>query len=225
MTGTRIKSLLAATSILAILAGCGDARLGQSWTQEAGSFLDEGQFGNPTMNNTEIHSGERSFITAMENRFANEVADTVNFAFNSAVLDADAQATLRQQAGWIRQFPEVRFRVYGHTDLVGSNAYNKRLGMRRARAVVNYLVSHGVNRARLEAVVSEGETQPVIVTEGRERRNRRTVTEVFGLTDGHPMVLNGKYAQALYREYVESATERNISSTLGPDIINTSETF
>ncbi len=225
MKTQHIKTLLAATSILAILAGCGDARLGQVWTSEAGSFLDEGQFGNPTMNNTELHSGERTFLAAMENRFANEVTDTVNFAFNTAILDATAQATLRVQANWIRQFPEVRFRVYGHTDLVGSNAYNKRLGMRRARAVVNYLVSHGVDRARLEAVVSEGETQPLIVTEGRERANRRTVTEVFGLVADHPMVMNGKYAQAVYREYVESATERATVSVRGPEIINSSETF
>ena len=50
-----------------------------------------------------------------------EVNSTVNFAFNSTVLDADARATL-MTAGhdWIRQFPEVRFKVYGHTDLVGS---------------------------------------------------------------------------------------------------------
>ncbi|MCI2397964.1 OmpA family protein [Aliiroseovarius subalbicans] len=221
-----MKRLLAATSILALLAGCGDSRLLSSWTQEAGEFLDEGQFGNPTMNNTEIHSGDRTFLTAMENRFASEVTDTVNFEFNSARLGAEAQAVLRTQATWIRQFPEVRFRVYGHTDLVGSNAYNKRLGMRRARAVVNYLVSHGADRHRLEAVVSEGETQPLVVTEGRERRNRRTVTEVFGLASDNPMVLNGKYGQALFREYVESSTESRAEvSGKGPEIINTTETW
>ena len=211
-----LKTLLAATSVMAILAGCGDAGLGNSWTREAGAFLDEGGFGDVTLNNTAIQSGDRSFLIAMGERFARETRDTVNFAFNSAVLDGEAQAILRQQANWIRQFPEVRFRVYGHTDLVGSNGYNKRLGMRRARAVVNYLVSHGVERNRLEAVVSEGETQPLILTETRERRNRRTVTEVFGLARNNTMVLNGKYAQAVFREYVESATEEPRRSVTGP---------
>ena len=81
---------------------------------------------------------------------------TINFAFNSATLDAEARAVLRQQAAFIRHFPEVALLVYGHTDLVGSRAYNHRLGLRRARAAVDYLVSLGVERSRLEALVSLG---------------------------------------------------------------------
>jgi peptidoglycan-associated lipoprotein len=124
-------------------------------------------------------------------------------------LDEEARAALRQQAGWINQFPEVHFKVYGHTDLVGSTAYNRRLGLARAEAAVLYLVSQGVNRSRLEAVVSFGETQPLVVTEGQERRNRRTVTEVAGFIQNHPTVLNGKYAEIIFREYITSATPTN----------------
>ena len=98
----------------------------------------------------------------------------------------------------------MTFRVYGHTDAVGSNAYNKSLGMRRARAVVAYLTTQGIGRDRLQAVVSHGETQPLIVTEGRERRNRRTVTEVSGFVGRHPTVLDGKFAEITYRDYVAS---------------------
>lgn len=225
MANTPIKALLIATSVVTLLSACGDAKILNSWTQEAGAFLDEGYFGEATLNNTGLQSGDRSFLIAMGERFARETQDTVNFEFDSAVLDGEAQAVLRQQAKWIRQFPEVRFRVYGHTDLVGTNAYNRSLGMRRARAVVNFLVSNGVDRRRLEAVVSQGETQPLIMTENRERRNRRTVTEVFALNGNSSAVLNGKYAQAVYREYVESATEAGRSSIKGPEIINTTETF
>ncbi|MGB0914141.1 MAG: OmpA family protein, partial [Phaeobacter italicus] len=53
-----------------------------------------------------------------------------------------------------------------------------------------------------------GETQPLIPTSDRERRNRRTVTEVSGFLKRHPTVLDGKYAQIIYREYVESAVPR-----------------
>ena len=60
---------------------------------------------------------------------------------------------LRQQADWIRQFPEVRFKVYGHTDAVGTADYNYGLGQRRANAVVRYLTSQGISRDRLEAAV------------------------------------------------------------------------
>ncbi len=111
-----------------------------------------------------------------------------------------------EKADWIRQFPEIQFSVFGHTDAVGSDAYNKALGKRRANAAVNYLASQGVSRSRLKALVSFGETRPAVDTDARERRNRRTVTEVSGVVDSHPMVLNGKYAQVIWREYVRSAT-------------------
>lgn len=184
------------------LAGCDPTDL----TRPAGSSLDEGGFGNPTMNNLMIQTGQKSAITDLSGRFAREVTSTITFGFDSARLDDQARATLRQQAAWIRQFPEVRFRVYGHTDLVGSDAYNKRLGLRRARAAVNYLVSQGISRSRLEAVASFGETQPLVFTQDRERRNRRTVTDVSGFVEAHPGILNGKYAAIVVREYVESAT-------------------
>ncbi len=195
---TYLKTLTIIAS-MAVLTNC---------SQEAGSFIDEGGFGSPTMNNMLIQTGQKSYAVDLSNRFASEVPSTVNFAFNSAQLDESARASLRKQAHWIRQFPEVRFRVYGHTDLVGGNAFNKRLGLRRARAVVNYLTSQGISRERLEAMTSFGETRPVVVTVHQERRNRRTVTEVSGFVQDHPMVLSGKYAQIIFRDYVQSAVER-----------------
>lgn len=194
-------------SAAAALSGCssGDP-IYSSFGNEAGSLLDTGTFGNATMNNTQIMSGEKQYAYDLSSRFANEVLTTVNFAFNSAQLDAGARDTLREQAAWIRQFPEVRFRVYGHADAVGSSGYNKSLGLQRAHAVVNFLASQGISKSRLEAVASFGEEQPLIVTEGRERRNRRTVTEVSGFVSSHPNVMDGKYAMVVYREYVASAT-------------------
>tara|TARA_R110000868_G_scaffold177424_4_gene415925 strand:+ start:9011 stop:9691 length:681 start_codon:yes stop_codon:yes gene_type:complete len=173
--------------------------------REAGSTIDNGSFGSATQNNTQIMNGERQYTVDLANRFATEITSMVTFAFNSAQLDGTAQAILRQQADWIRQFPEIRFRVYGHTDAVGSAAYNRRLGLARANAVVGYLTSMGISRSRLEAVASFGETQPLIVTQGRERRNRRTVTEVSGFVARHPQVLDGKYAEIIYRDYIASA--------------------
>lgn len=174
---------------------------------EAGKYLDEGNFGNPTLNNTLAQSAYRNqngLLMDLSRKFEKDVPSMINFAFNHSNLDAEAKAILSKQASWIKQFPEIKFRVYGHTDLVGSAAANKRLGLRRANRVVNYLISQGISADRLEAVVSFGEAQPLIVTEGRERRNRRTVTEVIGFArnyvgDG----LDGKYANLVYRLYVE----------------------
>ncbi|MDD8023387.1 MAG: OmpA family protein [Paracoccaceae bacterium] len=176
-----------------------------SFNSEAGLDDGAGGFGNATMNNTLVMSGQRDFAISLTKRFAADVPNTVNFAFNSAALDGQAQANLRRQADWIRQFPEVRFRVYGHTDLVGTNAYNKALGLKRAQAVVAYLSTQGISRTRLEAVVSYGETQPLVYTDAPNQANRRTVTEVSGFVKRHPTVLNGKYAEVIFRQYVDSA--------------------
>jgi outer membrane protein OmpA-like peptidoglycan-associated protein len=145
------------------------------------------------------------YVMHMARRFAEEVPNTVNFEFDSYILDGEAQTVLRQQADWIKQFPEVRFRVYGFTDLVGTAGYNKRLGQKRANAVVAFLTSQGISRSRLEAVVSYGETRPVIATPNRERQNRRAVTEVNAFVERNPTVLEGKYAQIIYRDYIASA--------------------
>jgi peptidoglycan-associated lipoprotein len=199
--------ILISTSALA-LAACG-AKLDSEVTMG----IDNGTFGNATMNNTLIQSGEISATEQLSTRFASEVPSTITFEFNSAALTAESRAILDRQANWIRQFPEVRFRVYGHTDLVGSNAYNQALGLRRAQAVVAYFASKGISRSRVEAVSSFGETQPVVQTQEPEMANRRTVTEVRGFVHGHPTLLNGKYAEVIFREYVDSGTRPHVPPT------------
>ncbi len=191
-----MRSFLIASFCTLALAGCGpDA------DRELGASADEGGFGNPTMHNTLIQTGQMEYTIAMAQRFAREVPDTVNFAFNSSELTPEARAILDRQADFIRKFPEVRFKVFGHTDLVGSQRYNYALGLRRAKAVVAYFAARGISRGRLEAVVSYGKTRPLIQTAAPEERNRRTVTEVSGFVASAPLVLNGKYAAIIWRTY------------------------
>ena len=199
-----MKYLLLVTSVLALTACSKQGQVYKSYFGEAGNLIDGGAFGNATAHNAALNQGDRSFVLDLANKFNKDVPSQVNFAFDSARLDGNSQAVLREQAKWIRQFPEVRFRVYGHTDLVGSPSYNKRLGKRRANTVVNFLVSQGISRSRLEAVASFGETQPLVVSQGRERKNRRTVTEVSGFVGSHPIVIDGKYAEVIHREYLVS---------------------
>ena len=199
------RLLITIPAALGFLAGCASNPTQSIVHGEAGTALNDGGFGSATMNNVLIQSGQMSYAVSISNRFAETVPTTINFAFNSAELDRRARSTLAQQAGFIRQFPEVRFAVYGHTDLVGSDIYNYGLGLRRAQAAVDYLVAQGVERSRLDALVSQGETQPLIATQAPERANRRTVTDVSGFVDEHPGVLNGKYAEIIFRDYVASA--------------------
>lgn len=200
---TRLRPQMALILATFGLAACSADTLDRT----AGAGLDTGSFGNATMDNHMVMTGQGMGQLDLSRLFAEEAPTTIGFAFDSAMLDANARAALDRQAAWIRRMPGVRFRVYGHTDAVGSDSYNRRLGQRRANAAVAYLIARGVSRSRLEAVVSLGETQPLIVTEGREPRNRRTVTEVSGFLQNHPLVHDGKYMLFTYSETVTSATE------------------
>lgn len=147
------------------------------------------------------------YLKQLSAEFRANVPTTVNFEFNKSNLDAEARRVLDQQAEWIKQYPLIRFSVYGHTDLVGSESYNRRLGQRRARAALNYMVSRGVNRRQLRAITSRGESQPVISTPNAERLNRRAVTDVMGIANARRRGtgLDGKRALIVYNEYVNDA--------------------
>lgn len=122
----------------------------------------------------------RPALSELSLRFRAEAPNVVLFDFNKADLDAEARSRLDEQAEWILAHPEVRFRIAGHTDRVGSEAYNQELGLRRAMSVMAYFVERGIDASRLEAMASFGEEAPIINTEEPERVNRRATTEVFG---------------------------------------------
>lgn len=123
---------------------------------------------------------EAAEIASLNSRFAAEVAPIVNFEFDKAYLTPAGAAILDVQAAWMLRFVNLRFSVFGHTDLVGSEGYNFDLAKRRAETVVAYLAGKGVPSDQLEALVSYGETKPIIPADQREAQNRRTVTEVTG---------------------------------------------
>jgi hypothetical protein len=127
-----------------------------------------------------LSAREAAEIASLNSRFAAEVAPIVNFQFDKAVLTPAGMSILDAQAAWMRRFVNLRFSVFGHTDLVGSEGYNFDLAKRRAEAVVAYLAGKGVPSDQLEALVSYGEAKPLIATDVREALNRRTVTEVTG---------------------------------------------
>jgi len=70
--------------------------------------------------------------------------------------------------------------VTGHTDSVGSDAYNKKLSDRRAHSVVDYLIQQGVPRASFVSVSGLGESQPVADNKTADGRamNRRTEIKI-----------------------------------------------
>lgn len=107
------------------------------------------------------------------------VGDRVFFAYDSSVLNATAQETLRRQAEWLQQYPQLSVVVEGHCDERGTRAYNLALGERRASSARNYLVSLGVNPRRI-TTVSYGKERPAVLgsNERAWAQNRRAVTVI-----------------------------------------------
>lgn len=202
----RVRLLIPALSLSALaLAGCA-TEVGV--TQGSATFGDATQ-GNFFAQSIEYRRGD--YLLEVARRFADETDDTVTFAFNKSNLDRPTRRALNKQAAWLRQNPDVRIRVTGHTDLVGGEAYNDRLGFRRARAVSRYLVQRGVAPSRIDAVESRGEREPVVQTEEKERRNRRSLTEVAGFTHGFiGDGMDGRRALLMYRRYVSDSVEQPV---------------
>jgi peptidoglycan-associated lipoprotein len=86
--------------------------------------------------------------------------DDVHFAFDSAVLDATAQAILKDKAGWLKSNMDAATTVEGHCDERGTVAYNIALGERRAEAAKAFLVNLGVPAAKM-TTISYGKEKPL----------------------------------------------------------------
>ncbi|MBW6513271.1 MAG: OmpA family protein [Candidatus Syntrophosphaera sp.] len=103
------------------------------------------------------------------------IQTVVHFDTNYYVLSAPDKLKLDALAAGLKQFPDVKLLVQGHTDNTGNDAINTPLGENRAKVVKEYLVGKGVNGSRLD-VKGFGPTKPVDTNETVEGRahNRRT---------------------------------------------------
>jgi outer membrane protein OmpA-like peptidoglycan-associated protein len=98
----------------------------------------------------------------------------VHFATASAALAGDSQAVLDQVAQALKNNPDWKMQVVGHTDATGAAPANDRLSQQRAQSVVAYLTSQGVERRRLR-VAAAGQRQPATTnaTDTGRAENRR----------------------------------------------------
>ena len=87
------------------------------------------------------------------------INEDVHFAFDSSLLDAEAERILEQKVTWLQDNGAVSVQIEGHCDERGTSAYNLALGERRANAVQEYLTVLGVDPARL-STISYGEEVP-----------------------------------------------------------------
>ncbi len=92
--------------------------------------------------------------------FESSMLQDIHFAFDRYDLSSRSREILARNAEFLLKFPEAKIQIEGHCDERGTNEYNLALGMRRATASRNYLLSLGVPPDRL-STISYGEELPI----------------------------------------------------------------
>ena len=206
-----MKRTIGFSLLLSVLVASGCAR-------EAGYDNSIGLYGEATQINFEsqdAYNVSSQRLRSLSDDFRGSTTDTVTFAFDRAGLDATARAALDTQVAWLKANKAVKMTITGHADLVGSERYNKGLGLRRARAVLRYLTRSGISRKRLQAIASRGESEPVVQTDQRERRNRRAQTTVSGFARNYVGTgLDGEVAARVYDRY-QAGTSPQVTTDTG----------
>jgi outer membrane protein OmpA-like peptidoglycan-associated protein len=102
------------------------------------------------------------------------------YDFDSDVVRLQARTNLRELATSLEKYAGSNLVIVGHTDQLGSSAYNQALSERRADAAASYLAFQGVSRTRI-ATHGLGETEPVASndTEAGRQTNRRVEVAIF----------------------------------------------
>ena len=126
---------------------------------------------------TEVETGaivpgsQADFVATMNG------SDTIYFDLDEYNVDGVDTAALQSQAQWLARYPQKRATIEGHADERGTREYNLALRERRANAAKNFLVSLGVDPARL-TTLSYGKERPVAIGSDEQSwaRNRRAVT-------------------------------------------------
>ena len=108
------------------------------------------------------------------------VLEDVNFETGKAVLEPESYTSLNELAAYLVRKVDERIEIGGHTDNVGTSANNLKLSMERATAVMNYMISKGIDPSRLEAK-GYGMTMPIESnkTEDGKAQNRRTEVKIL----------------------------------------------
>ncbi len=104
----------------------------------------------------------------------------IYFAFDKSELTDSAKAVLDEKVEVFRANPNISIVMVGYADRFGSDAYNMALGVRRANAAKEYIVSRGIDASRV-LIESKGEREPVTDAGGKagQAPNRRAVFRVL----------------------------------------------
>ena len=126
------------------------------------------------------------FAQGLQTKATKDDWEEINFEFNSSIL-SDGYPSLLRLAELLQQHRDYKVQVQGHTDYVGSVAYNEKLALSRANTVRDFLVKYGAAANQI-AVSGQGKRTPEVPNTSKEGRfiNRRVVMTV---TDGTGKVI------------------------------------
>jgi len=135
--------------------------------------------------------GQNAEVSRVGEGIAVTFASGILFPFNSADVLPAGRENLRQLAQSLQRYPGTEVLVVGHTDNVGSDAYNQTLSQRRADAAKAYLVSMGIPQERIRTA-GRGETEPIASNDTEEGRqhNRRVEIAIFASQQYRDQILH-----------------------------------
>jgi peptidoglycan-associated lipoprotein len=111
---------------------------------------------------------------SLEELNKDQVLKKINFDFDMYTIREDMKPVMQANADWLLKFASVEVLVEGHCDERGTIEYNIALGEKRAEAARNYLISLGLNGAKVK-IISYGKSKPLVqgVDEATYFQNRR----------------------------------------------------
>ncbi len=126
-----------------------------------------------------VQSNPEAPVPGSERDFVINAGDRVYFDLDQYAVRPDAAPVLEAQAAWLNRYRAVRVRIEGNCDERGTREYNFALGARRAQSVRDFLVSRGVDPARIE-VISYGKERPIDPGSGEDAwgHNRNGHTQI-----------------------------------------------
>ena len=177
--GNQTGSTARGAIIGAVIGGAAGAIIGHQMDQQA----KEIQQNIPGA--TVERVGERIDVT---------FASGILFPFNSTDILPAGKSNLQELANSLQKYPNSDILIVGHTDSVGTDAYNLDLSQRRAQAASSYLQTLGVPATRIRTA-GKGEAEPVVSNDTEEGRQKNRRVEI------------AIYASEAYRNQVKSGTQ------------------
>ncbi|MCK5465821.1 MAG: OmpA family protein, partial [Bacteroidales bacterium] len=144
------------------------------------------------------------------------VLNSILFDFESHTLNEAAAEEAGRILSAMKNNPEIKLELTGHTDEVGADEYNLRLSERRAQSIADYLTNHGINEERIR-VIASGEIEPIAINkyedgtdspEGR-RLNRHVSLKFENLQDERVRV-----AEMFVPDHLRSKKDQSFSVLL-----------